>query len=556
MVYRLTHTFRVDAAGRPIPAPATHGMAAAARYYREHDHAEAERCCQEIIERQPRHFDALHLLGVLCLDGVRFSDAVGYLRRAEAERPGDAQLHYHLGTAFLSQKLYDQAEAELRSTLAAVPGHLEALNNLGNALAGRQRYDEAMDCYRRVLAVRADNPPAHYNMGRSLAALDRLDEAVASFRAALVKVPAPSEADKFADVYASLGEALVGLGHYDEALAACHAMAGLNQAVAEWNESLVLLLLGRYAEGWRKYEGRWAVPDHDAPRKDARVPDLAEVAGKRILLISEQGHGDLIQFARYAPLLARLGAHITLQAYVELKALMQTLDCVDSVIAPDEPEPRVDTVAPLLSLPLAFGTELASIPAHVPYLHAPSDRLATWRQRLGPRTRPRIGLVWWGSQHIPKRSMPIDGMLPVLRRANAEFHVLQKEIRDADRIWMVAHPSLIDHSDELADFADTAALISLMDLVITIDTSVAHLAGALAVPVWIMLQFSADWRWLLQRADSPWYPTARLFRQQRRGDWEGVVADVAHALDDWSDGSQHQKPAPTSRKRTRQRPTA
>ena len=255
MTYSLTHAYLVDAFGKLIQPLPTSGMEAAARYYRNRDYTEAERCCRHIIEHEPNHFDALHLLGVICLDMVQLPTAVTYLRRAETERPADAQVHYHLGTAFLAQKQYEQAEAEYRSTLALAPGHLDALNNLGNALGGLRRHEEAMDCYRRVLSSKPDSPPAHYNMGRSLAALDRLEEAVTSFRAALAKGPDAAEATKFADVYASLGEALVELGRYDEALAACRATAELNQAQSEWNASLVLLILGRYAEGWKKYRG-------------------------------------------------------------------------------------------------------------------------------------------------------------------------------------------------------------------------------------------------------------------------------------------------------------
>jgi hypothetical protein len=264
---------------------------------------------------------------------------------------------------------------------------------------------------------------------------------------------------------------------------------------------------------------------------DARVPRLEEVAaGTRILLTCEQGHGDLFQFARYAPLLARRGARVALQIYVEQKALMQTLEGVETVVAREEPEPPADIVTPLLSMPLVFGTRLGSIPAAVPYLHVPPASMAVWQQRLGPRTRPRIGLAWWGSQHIAKRSVPIEALRPVLSLPGIEFHALQKEFSPAQRDCLAAHPLVTDHSDELDTYADTAALIALSDLVVTIDTSVAHLAGALGRPVWVMLPYSADWRWLLERSDSPWYPTARLFRQHRRGVWDDVVADVAQAL--------------------------
>jgi tetratricopeptide (TPR) repeat protein len=530
MSYGLSHQFSVDAIGKPIPPLATHGMEAAAHYYHARDYAEAERCCLELIERDARHFDALHLLGVVCLDRSHLPDAVGYLTRAVRERADDAQVHYHLGTALLGLKLYQQAEPQLRRSLALRPGDPGALNNLGNVLAGSGQHEAAIECYRRVLDIEPRHVPARYNMARSLAALDRLEEAVASFRPALVDAPAGTDVDRLADIHASLGEALVGLGRYDEAHATCREMADLRPEAAEWNESLMLLLRSQFAEGWRKYEGRWHVAGHDPPREDARVPHLAEIAGKRILLICEQGHGDMIQFARYASLLARQGARVCLQTYVALKALLQTLEDVETVISVGEREPSVDIITPLLSLPLVFGTELDSIPAEVPYLRPPAERLAVWQRRLGPRTRPRIGLAWWGSQHIPKRSLPIQTLVPMLSLDGIEIHALQKEIPQAQRDWLAAQPRLIDHSGELHDFADTAALISLLDLVVTIDTSVAHLAGALGKSVWIMLQYSADWRWLLDRDDSPWYPTARLFRQQRRGDWTDVVAAVSSRL--------------------------
>jgi tetratricopeptide (TPR) repeat protein len=507
-------------------------MEAAVRYYRA-GYAEVERCCLELIAHDALHFDALHLLGVVCLDQARFSDSVSYLTRADSQRPDDPRIQYNLGSALLGLKQYRQAEPHLRRAVALRPRDPGALNNLGNVLADMGRHEEAIQYFRQVLDIQSNHAPAHYNMGQSLATLDRLEEALVSFQSAL-QHGAGADANRLADVYASLGEALVGLGRYDDALAACRAMHAFKPEVAEWNESLALLLLGRYAERWLKYEGRWFVPDHDRPRADARLPDLAEVAGKSILLTCEQGHGDIFQFARYAPLLGRLGARVFLQVYVEQKELMETLENVEMVLAREEPEPPTDIVTPLLSMPLVFDTELDSVPADVPYLRAPAARLETWQQRLGPRTRPRIGLAWWGSQHIPKRSLSIETLLPVLSLPGIEFHGLQKELPTAQGDWLVTHPLVIDHSHELHDYADTAALITLLDLVITIDTSVAHLAGAMGKPVWIMLPYSADWRWLLDCDDSPWYPTARLFRQHLRGDWDGVVADVASEIVEWS----------------------
>ncbi len=505
-------------------------MDAAARYYRAKDYAEAERCCREIVADDARHFDALHLLGVLRLDRGAYGEAIEWLTRAAELLPDNARVHYHLGNAFLELKRHEEAEAAYRRSIALDANDASVHDNLGNALGGQQKHEEAVECYRRTLAFAPTHARAHYNLGRSLAALDRLDEAMNAVSAALASEETKADPDRAADVYACIGEVLVGLRRYDEAFAVCRRIAAFRPKTAEWNESLYLLLLGRYAEGWRKYEARWQVPDHDAPRADARVPELAEVAGKRVLLISEQGRGDIIQFARYAPPLAKRGARVTLQVYPELKPLLATLDGIEAVIASGEPEPAYDIVSPLLSMPLAFGTELATIPADVPYLRVLPERVAAWRKRLGRRRGRRIGLAWSGAiEHRGDRhrSVALERLAPLMAMKGCEFHSVQKEVRAADREWL---KHVHDHAAEMHDLADTAALISLMDLVITVDTASAHLAGALAKPVWIMLPFSADWRWLLDRDDSPWYPTARLFRQQKRGDWDGVVAEVCEAL--------------------------
>jgi tetratricopeptide (TPR) repeat protein len=526
MSFGFSHRFSVDALGRPVEAD----MAAAGRAYLARDLAAVERICRALIAHDPKDADALHLLGVVCLDRSQPADAVGYLTRAAEERPDDAQVLYHLGTALLGLKQHAQAETALRRAIALRPGDQGALNNLGNALAGSGRYDEAIEYYRQVAPGDAGYVPACFNLGRSLVVLGRPQEAVPAFRAALAQVSADADPGRLADLYTDLGHALAELRRYDEAFAAYRATAAVRPQAAGWNESLLLLLLGRYPEGWRQYESRWGVAGHDPPRADARVPDLAEVAGRRVLLTPEQGHGDMIQFARYVPLLAARGARVTVQTYPELRALLRTLDGVAGVVGLGENEPPADIVTPLLSLPLVFGTRRDTIPAQVPYLRAPPDRLAAWRRRLGPRTCPRVGLAWWGSQHIAKRSLPIEPLLTLLSCPGIELHALQKELPPAQRDRLSAQSFLVDHSAELNDYADTAALISLLDLVVTIDTSVAHLAGALGKPVWIMLPHSADWRWLLDRNDSPWYPTARLFRQQCPVDWDDVVAEVVQRL--------------------------
>ncbi len=532
MLYRVSTRFRTDATGKRLPNAPEPGIEAAARHYRARDHVAAAGVCDAILEREPRHFDALHLRGVVHLEQQRPEEALEFLRRAEKVRPDEPQLQFHIGNTLQALKLHDEAVVAFRRSLELCPGDVDTLNNLGNALSGGLRHIEAIACFRQALAMRPDSPPALYNLGRALLALDRLKEAAESFRAALAFVGPDVEASRLIDLYNSLSEVLIQQRRYDEALAVSRGVPDSIAAAPaiQWNASLTLLLLGDYAAGWRKYECRFLVPEHDPPREGAAALDLDRVAGQRVLVFPEQGRGDMIQFARYLPLLAARGAHVLVEMYADLRPLFETIDGVAQVVTPDAVLPEHDKLTPLLSLPLAFGTSVETIPAQVPYLRAPEARIAGWAAVLGPRARPRIGVAWWGSQHIARRSMGIAALAPVLRIPGLEFHALQKDILPSDQEWLAAHALVTDHSAGLEDFADTAALIAQMDLVISIDTSVAHLAGALGKPVWIMLPFSPDWRWLRDRGDSPWYPTARLFRQTRRGDWDAVVRRVAEAL--------------------------
>lgn len=515
----------------------------AARCYAAGDMAGAERCGHAIVAAEPRHFDALHLLGVLCINTGRFADAAGYLRRAGQERPDLAQIHYHLGNALLGAKLFDAAQAAFHEALRLQPGDFDALNNLGNALSGAGRHAEAIGFYHQALRQRPDAPPALFNLGRALSALQRYEEAEAAYRTALAHAKG-APADRLGDLVSALCQLFIDQERYADALAVLGAappeLAG-NPVVA-WNESLTRLMLGDYAAGWRLYERRFEVPDHDPPLPSAQVLDLAAVAGKRVLVFGEQGRGDVIQFARYLPLLAERGATVLVEAYPDLLLLLAEVPGVADAVEPDGPAPDHDLLTPLLSLPLAFGTELASIPARVPYLRAPEARITEWSAGLGLRVKPRVGLSWWGFQHIPKRSMPGFVLDPLLQHGDLEFHAVQKDITPSDADWLARNPAVHAHAAELRDFAATAALLRHMDLVISIDTAVAHLAGALGRPVWIMLPFSPDWRWLRDREDSPWYPTARLFRQHRNETWPEVVRRVADALSTWHPADTHEGP--------------
>jgi tetratricopeptide (TPR) repeat protein len=505
----------------------------ASRSYRAGDRNGAAQRCRAIIAHDPWNFDALHLLGVACLERSQFEEAISSLDRAVRVRADSAAALFQLGSALMGRERHEAAISAFRRALALAPEHLEALNMMGIALSVLGRYDEAIACYDRALAIQPGFLPARFNRARRLVEAGRIEEAVDAFHAALASAGPNADPGRLGDIHVELGRCLMELGRPEEALAVTRAMRSLKDAPgrAEWHESLVLLALGQYIEGWEKYAFCHSIDGRKPPHKDARVLDLAEVPGKRILVCGEQGFGDTIQFARYAGLLTRAGADVTLSVYPELKSLMQGMDDVAGVIAEGEDEPTCDLVTSVMYLPRTFRTEVATIPAEVPYLKAPAEQLASRRTRLGQRRKPRVGICCSGGQSIANRSIPIAALASVLERTDVELHLLQKEVLPSDRDWLAAHPAMHQHCDALSDFADAAALISQMDLVITIDTALAHLAGALARPVWIMLQFSADWRWLIDREDSPWYPTARLFRQPSRGDWDAVAAAVSHALD-------------------------
>ena len=294
-----------------------------------------------------------------------------------------------------------------------------------------------------------------------------------------------------------------------------------------------MLLAGDFSTGWREHE--WRLKSHPELQR-AFVQPLwlgdTPLAGKTILLHAEQGLGDTLQFCRYAPLVAAQGARVVLEVQTPLVELLRDLAGIASVVARGEPLPAFDLHCPLLSLPLAFGTTLDTIPAHIPYLHAPSERMAAWQARLGATTRPRIGLVWSGNAGHKRdraRSIPLYALMPLFD-LDAAFVSLQKEVRAADAAVLQQTAKIIDVSPALETFADTAALIAQLDLVIAVDTSVAHLTGALGKPLWLLLPAAPDWRWLTARDDSPWYPTARLFRQTDTRVWGPVVARMRAAL--------------------------
>lgn len=506
----------------------------AARHYAARDLGQAAQVCLEIIRGDPLHFDALHLLGVICTNQGQHADGISYLLRAEALQPNNGRLWANLGAAFGAVQRFDKAVLAYRQALALNYRDAGLLNNLGLALQGLERREEALHTLRDALAIDPANDPALYNLARAHVAVGNLVEGEAEFRRLQARLAPDTPASRIAEATNELARAVADQGRTEDSLEILRAAAAQHPDIVSfrWHEALLLLQLGRYKEGWAAYETRWDAPGHDPAHPDYGVLDLHRVAGQRVLVKGEQGRGDVIQFLRYIRPLAARGARVTLSVYQDLVPLALEIAGVEHVVGPEDDEAAYDLLTAVMSLPLAFDTAIATIPAKVPYLHAPAARIGGMQHHLGTKTAPRIGVVWSGSPASQARSaIPLAALEPLLRRPGAEFHCLQKDIRTADRDWLESSGVIVTHQSMLRDFGDTAALIDAMDLVISIDTAVAHLAGALAKPVWIMLPFNPDWRWLLGRDDSPWYPTARLFRQPAPGDWHAVVRSVAASLD-------------------------
>jgi tetratricopeptide (TPR) repeat protein len=464
----------------------------------------------------------------------RFEDALASYDRALALPPNFAEAHANRAILLAQLKRYDEALAAFERLLTLVPNNAEGYNNRGVILAEMKRFTEALANYDRALSLVPDYTDALYNRGNALHELGCYHEALACYDRVLLARPNDGNALN------NRGKALKELNRYDEAMeCSARALAALpDNIVAHCNEASMRLLIGDLPRGFAEYEWRWKKADMAPARRDFPQPlwlGEGDIAGKAILLHGEQGFGDAIQFCRYATLVAARGARVILEVRPPLVALMGSLAGPSTVVAKGDPLPDFDLHCPLLSLPLAIGTKLETIPAQVPYLGARPELSAAWGARLGAKTRPRIGLCWSGNathERDRERSMRLADYLPLLD-CDATFVSLHQEVRADDAAVLAGRPDILHFGDALKDFTDTAALIGALDLVISVDTSVAHLAGALGKPMWVTLTYVPEWRWLLTREDCPWYPTARLFRQDEGRAWVGVVARLRAAASDF-----------------------
>lgn len=493
--------------------------------------AQAATLYLRILETDPAHFDALHLLGVYALQTGDAQAACDLIGQACAIRPDDALARANLGSALRKLGRLDAALDAYRQALLLAPDDAALLSNCGGTLSELKRPAEALPLLERALRIAPGSAEALNNLGYALSGLHRHEEALPCLERALRLQPG------FVPALYNLGNALQLLNRTGAALASYARALALDPEHVDtrFSAGVCRLLDGDLERGWPDYQWRRRKPAYAGLDDAFRQPmwlGQAPLNGASIVLHAEQGYGDTLQLCRYAPLLAQQGAHVMLRVQPALVTLLGTLAGVSCVIGDDQPLPGADYHCPLMSLPLALRTTLATLPAGTPYLSADPALAPEWQARLGPAAAPRIGLAWAGnSGHDNDQLRSVT--LPDMRRVLApgfDFISLQQDLRAADRLLLERDGDIRSYAGHQTDFAQTAALVAQLDLVICVDTAIAHLAGALGKPVWLLLPFAPDWRWMLERSDSPWYPTMRLFRQPRHGDWRTVLDEVRAAL--------------------------
>ncbi len=499
----------------------------------QHKSEEALARFREAVRLRPDFAEAHNHLGLALADLNRPAEAVASYREAIRLKADLVQAHHNLGIALRMQGKHAEAEAACREALRLKPDSPEGHNNLGLALLEQRKYEEAGASLRESLRLKPEFAQGYNNLGIVQWRLGSLEEAVASFSQSLRLRPG------FPEAYNNLGNVLRDQGRFEEAIDCFEKAIQLkpDYADAHWNRSLLRLSLGDFERGWPEYEWRWQLKDF--ARRGFAQPqwDGAPLEGRSILLHSEQGLGDTLQFVRYAPLIQQRGGKIILECQGPLVRLLSGLPNIDKIVPKGQPLPPFDVHAPLLNLPTIFGTTLATVPAAVPYIQPDPKLVEAWQQELQALPGFKVGIAWQGSTQYRGdrwRSVPLARFAPIAAVPGVTLVSLQKG-HGTEQLRDVPFPvlDLAARLDEKAGpFMDTAAVMRGLDLVITSDTAIPHLAGALGVPVWVALPFVPDWRWLLGRDDSPWYPTMRLFRQKTAGDWEEAFGRMAAALRD------------------------
>ncbi|MBF2029951.1 MAG: glycosyltransferase family protein [Oscillatoriales cyanobacterium C42_A2020_001] len=507
---------------------ATELLNAAIQHHQAGQLLEAERLYEEALLQQPNQPQVLYLLGLVNHQRGDLDAAVQWYRSAIAFQPDYTDAHNNLGVLMVQQGNLQQATVHYQAALQTNPNNPRVHTNLGVILQQLGQMDAAIAHYQTAIDLEPNLAAAHTNLGHALKELGQLDAAITSYKIAQQLMPTNPEA------YRDLGDALQEQGRFEEAMEIYNRAIALvpNHLELQGSRIRALLVSGNLQDGFREYD-HWRLTVASRPRAFIQpVWDGSYLEGQAILLYAETGSGmgDGIQFIRYAPLVTQMGGRVIVECDPSLVRLFQSVAGVEQVVPTGAPLPEFAVQASLMSLPRIFGTTLPTIPAQIPYLQAPAPTPSPIPHTLFPF---KVGIVWGGNaehSHDRDRSCPFAGFMTFLKTPGVAFYSLQKGSHRAELITD-GEVTIMDVSHQLNDFADTAAVMTQLDLIITVDTAIAHLAGALGKPVWILLSATPDWRWLMERLDSPWYPTARLFRQSRRHDWRGVCQQVAAALE-------------------------
>ncbi|MBW1783332.1 MAG: tetratricopeptide repeat protein [Deltaproteobacteria bacterium] len=492
---------------------------------------EAIACYQKALQIAPHSAEACYNVGNAFRSQGKLEEAVKCYQKAVALAPDFPEAHTNLGHTWSAQDKFEEAVACYQRALDIRPDDSDAYNHLGMAFKGQGKWHDAASCYNMAIRLRPEDAAAYYNMGNLLHDQLKLTEALGWYQKAI------QINHEYIDAYDNLGKTFRDLGMLDQATA-CHERSlqlDPDNAETRFDLATVRLLGGEFAEGWAGYEWRFKRRKWRSVypfRREMPRWDGAPFPGKRLFVHSEQGFGDSLQFVRYLPMVKERGGEVVFETVAPLMELFRNLKGIDILVQgpADTSQPMdCDLYVPLLSLPKIFETRLETIPSQVPYIFADPQKVLYWQDRLR-YTGFRVGLVWAGKATDRRRSCPLKELVPLLRIPGIEFIGLQKGAHAKEVFSLPKEVAFANIGEAFEDFSDTAAAIEHLDLIVSIDTSVAHLAGAMGKPVWVMLLMSPDWRWLMDRRDSPWYPTMRLFRQSRPGDWEAPVRQMEREL--------------------------
>jgi len=529
----------------------------ALQYYQNGNLEHAEHACRNILKKQPKNPDVLHLLGLIYYQGRNYNSAISCLKKSLKNNPLNAEAYYNLGRTSQQIGEIDDAIHSFQKALEYNPYFVDAYLNLGNLFQDKKELENAIISYQKVIQINPNFAGAYYNLGVVLQEKDLLEEAVSAYQKAVQLNP------QYADAYHDLGYVFQMKGQFDKAIECYQKVLDLNPemldahnnlgrayqgqkkineaivsyrraidmnpdfAEAHCNLSMALLLTGNFRQGWPEYEWRWKLGDRS--RYDFYQPRWTgfDIMGRTLFLYAEQGLGDTLQFIRYASLASDRGARVIVECQKELKSLIEQVKGIEQVITREDPIPEFDFHCPLLSLPMVFDTGLENIPSDIPYITTDQVIIEKWHEKFRDRdSRLKMGLVWSGNPKYKAdrtRSFELLTFSPLANLKDITFYSLQKGEASKQTKNLPDGMDLVDFMDEVTDFADTTGLIMNLDLIISVDTSVAHLAGAMGKTVWTLLPFAPDWRWMLDREDSPWYPTMRLYRQPSFGDWNPLM---------------------------------